>query len=275
MQLGDRKRGLDSLTYKFYLVAAIGALLLISGCTSLDYEFTSSAIGGKHKYGDSDPVHEWEGGAPHSKPVHGVDVSKYQGDLNWQNIRRNGIDFAFIKATEGGDRLDEKFAQNIHDARRAGIASSAYHFYYFCTSAKKQAKWFIKNVPRMRGSLPHVLDMEWNPKSPSCRLRPPAATVRKEMEIFMRMIKRHYGVRPIIYTTVDFHRDNLEGHFKKDVFWLRSVKTHPKVTYPGRDWVFWQYTGTGRIRDVEGDIDINVFAGSRSQWSAWLKKATK
>lgn len=267
--------GSDSLVQKVFLASALCAMFLISGCTSLDYEFTSSSVGGKHKYGDSDPVFEWEGGAPHGKPIHGVDVSKYQGSIDWQNLRRNNIEFAFIKATEGGDRLDERFAINIHDARRAGIPSSAYHFYYFCTSARTQARWFIRNVPKMRGSLPHVLDMEWNPKSPSCRLRPSPEKVRSEMKVFMRMIERHYGKRPIIYTTVDFHRENLQGHFKDDVFWLRSVKTHPKVTYPGRNWVFWQYTGTGRIKNHEGDIDINVFAGSRAQWNDWLNKATR
>lgn len=270
------KQGFDSVIQKVSLAASLCVLFLISGCTSLDYELTTSSVSGDgYKYADSDPVDVWEGGAPNRNPVHGVDVSKYQGDINWKQLSRQGIEFAFIKATEGGDRLDEAFAKNIHDARRAGIASSAYHFFYFCTSAKKQARWFIRNVPRMRGSMPHVLDMEWNSKSPTCRLRPPAETVRKEMEIFMRMIKRHYGKRPIIYTTVDFHRDNLEGHFNKDVFWLRSVKAHPRVTYPGRNWAFWQYTGTGRINPVEGDIDINVFAGSRSQWDEWLKRATK
>lgn len=235
----------------------------------------ASLVKAKPKYGDSDPITQWEGGAPFKLPVHGVDVSKFQGDINWRQIKRNGIEFAFIKATEGGDLLDPKFAQNWHDARRAKIPASAYHFYYFCTSAKKQAQWFIRNVPRAKGSLPPVLDMEWNPKSPTCRLRPPPSTVRREMKIFIDRVTRHYGKRPIIYTTVDFHRENLKGHFKDEIFWLRSVKAHPKVTYPGRNWVFWQYTGTGRMSGLAGDIDINVFAGSRRQWRKWLKAATR
>lgn len=261
---------------KIAKATSLAVLLAVSACTSVDYEFTSASIGsGKHKFGDSDPVHEWEGGAPHGFPIHGVDVSKYQSEIDWPQLKRNGVSFAFIKATEGGDRLDDRFAQNINNARSAGIPSSAYHFYYFCTSAKKQAAWFIRNVPKMRNSLPHVLDMEWNHHSPSCKSRPPANKVRREMEIFMRALERHYGKRPIIYTTVDFHRENLVGHFNKDVFWLRSVKAHPKITYPGRDWAFWQYTGTGRMDGVKGDIDINVFAGSTSSWRNWLEQALK
>lgn len=251
--------------------------LILSGCTSMDYELTqsTSSQGGNHRYGDSDPVHQWEGGTPHNLPVHGVDVAKYQGDLDWPAIKRAGIDFAFIKATEGGDLLDTKFEQNWRGAQRANIPRSAYHFYYFCTSARVQAQWFIRNVPRERGSLPHVLDMEWNHHSPSCKKRPAPEVVRAEMKIFMDRLERHYGKRPIIYTTVDFHRENLVGHMPQDVFWLRSVAAHPKITYPGRPWAFWQYTGTGRITGVDGDIDINAFAGSREQWRTWLKKALK
>lgn len=250
--------------------------LAVAGCTAMDYEFTqSTAGGGQHRYGDSDPVHEWEGGEPHNFPVHGVDVAKWQGDLNWNTLKNQGIEFAFIKATEGGDLLDDKFAQNWRASQRANIPRSAYHFFYFCTPARVQAQWFIDNVPRERGTLPHVLDMEWNSHSPTCRKRPPPEVVRAEMKVFMDRVERHFGKRPIIYTTVDFHRENLAGHLPDEVFWLRSVAAHPKITYPGRSWAFWQYTGTGRIAGIDGDIDINVFAGNRQQWRDWLQKALR
>lgn len=260
------------------LLASIAALgFLAAGCTSVDYAFTEATTsqGGQHRYGDSDPVHEWEGGVPHQLPVHGVDVAKYQGDLNWSAIKSAGIEFAFIKATEGGDLLDDKFARNWAEAKRVGIPRSAYHFYYFCTPARVQAEWFIRNVPRERGTLPHVLDMEWNSHSPTCRKRPDPAVVRAEMKVFMDRLESHYGKRPIIYTTVDFHRDNLVGHLPQEVFWLRSVAAHPRITYPGRPWAFWQYTGTGRITGVDGDIDINAFAGTRQQWRDWLQRALR
>jgi len=254
------------------IFAAIMALF-IAGCTKVDYSALTQSLEASYaaatpRYGDSDPVHDWEGGGPHGFPVHGIDVSKWQGEIDWKTVRRAGIEFAFIKATEGGDMLDDAFMRNWNGARRAGVPRSAYHFFYFCTSARQQARWFIRNVPRESGSLPHVLDMEWNPKSPTCRFRPPAQTVRKEMDVFLDMIERHYGKRPIIYTTVDFHRDNLAGHMEDEVFWLRSVAAHPKVT-------FWQYTGTGLVPGVNGDTDINVFAGDRGQWRDWLEVATR
>jgi len=262
---------------------------LLTGCNSVGSEFeqiaTQSTLStqtvsyplekARPRYGDSDPVFEWEGGAPFGFPVHGVDVAKWQRALNWSELQRQNIRFAFIKATEGGDLLDDMFAVNWAGAGRAGIERGAYHFLYFCTSAEQQARWYIRNVPKTGGALPPVLDAEWNPKSPTCKRRPPPAEVRAKMKRWMDIVERHYGQRPIIYTTVDFHRDNLVGHMNDEVFWLRSTKTHPRVTYPGRRWAFWQYTGTGRIQGAMGDIDINVFAGSESAWRDWLKAAKR
>ena len=223
------------------------------------------------RFGDHDP---FEFGARHPGlyPVHGIDVSKYQRDIDWQEVRRAGVAFAFLKATEGGDRRDERFQEYTDGARAAGIPSAPYHFYYFCTPARVQAAWYIANVPRSAVRLPPVLDMEWNHKSPSCKLRPDPATVRSEMKVWLDMVERHYGRKAIIYTTVDFHRENIDGHFRDHQFWLRSVAAHPDQIYPGHPWTFWQYTGTGKMPGIDGHTDINAFAGSRSQWQAWLKK---
>lgn len=151
----------------------------------------------------------------------------------------------------------------------------AYHFYYFCTSAAKQARWFIKNVPRSKSSLPPVLDMEWNHTSPSCKRKPSPKVVAREMRIFLTKVERHYGKRPIIYTTPDFYDDNLKGRFLKYPMWLRTVKEHPRRRYPGRKWVFWQYTGTGRAPGFDTNVDINVFNGQGKIWQNWKKSVRK
>jgi hypothetical protein len=86
------------------------------------------------------------------------------------------------------------------------------------------------------------------------------------MKVWMDIVGRHYGKRPIIYTPVDFHRENLDGHFQNYQFWLRSVAAHPQDIYPDHPWTFWQYTGTGMMPGIKGDTDINAFAGSKKQW---------
>ncbi len=221
------------------------------------------------RFGDRKP-HAWDARSPWTYPVHGTDVSKYQSDVDWVAARESGISFVFIKATEGGDRVDDMFARHWRGAKAAGIPRSAYHFYYFCRPAIEQAAWFIRNVPRDADALPHVLDMEWNHLSPSCKLRPPAATVQREMRIFLDAIEKHYGKRPIIYTSIDFYEDNKLSSFKGYDWWLRSVSAHPHDRYDGENFLFWQYTGTGKVPGITGDADINVFNGSPEQWRRWL-----
>ncbi|MGI9351580.1 MAG: glycoside hydrolase family 25 protein [Rhizobiaceae bacterium] len=225
------------------------------------------------RFGDTDPV-SWTGKTPNHYQVHGIDVSKYQGQIDWGKTRRGGIAFAFIKATEGGDHMDERFRQNWHAAGQAGIPRGAYHFYYFCRTAREQARWFIRNVPRDPNSLPPVLDMEWNHGSKTCKHRPSPVKVRSEMRTFLRMVQQYYGKKPLIYTTVDFYSDNHLSLIRDHEFWLRSVADHPSKVYPGQNWSFWQYTGTGQIPGIKGETDINVFAGSPSTWRQWVVART-
>lgn len=219
------------------------------------------------KFGDADP-HEWKGRAPRSYPIHGIDVSRWQGDIDWFTAKRAGVNFAFIKATEGGDVADPKFDLHRRGAQQAGVPWGAYHFYYFCRPAAEQARWFIRHVPR-GADLPHVLDMEWNHKSKTCPLRPSGETVRAEAKKFLDILEAHYGRRPIIYTTVDFFRETGIGRLRNADFWLRSVAGHPRQVYPGAFWVFWQYTGTGLVPGIEGQVDINVFRSGPETWLRW------
>ncbi len=221
-------------------------------------------------FGDSDPV-DWIGKGPDHYRVHGIDAARFQQNVNWKQVKRAGIEFAFVKATEGGDLKDPMFDSHWKGARRAGIPTGAYHFYYFCTKPEVQARWFIRNVPRRGKALPPVLDMEWNPFSPTCTLRPPGAEVRRQAKVFMDILERHYGQRPVIYTTVEFYRDTGIGKLNEE-FWLRSTAQTLDKTYPGQRWSFWQYTGTGIVPGFDGDVDINVFAGTRNQWRKWLKR---
>lgn len=266
------------------LVLAAGVL---SACSTSDVMSPSgsySAVGGgpvtgsiaksNPRFGDNDPV-EWSYGHPHSYAVHGTDVSKYQRTVDWHTAKAAGISFAFIKATEGGDRVDSKFGEHWSNSRAAGVPRGAYHFYYFCRPAREQAAWYISNVPKERGAMPPVLDMEWNPDSPSCKLRPPAATVRSEMKTFLQIVERHYGKKPIIYTSIDFFDDNNLATFTGYQYWLRSVASHPSARYGRHPFNFWQYTGTGIVPGIRGNADINVFNGSHSQWKSWIAQNTR
>ena len=207
--------------------------------------------------------------APRHYQVHGVDVSRWQGDIDWVKLRTQGANFAFIKATDGGDHLDPMFQKNWRKAKEAGIRRGAYHFFYWCRVASSQAEWFIRNVPRDPDALPPVIDAEYNGES-SCKKRLTRSQYVEKIQVFSDMLERHYGKRPIIYTAPDFYEDNLSGEFKNNPFWLRSVAAHPSKRYPNRRWMFWQYSGSGLSHGVSGKIDLNVFSGSVNDWNNWL-----
>ncbi|WP_040616339.1 GH25 family lysozyme [Roseibium sp. TrichSKD4] len=226
--------------------------------------FGAFALGACSAYDLPDPT-------PEDFAVHGIDVSRWQGDIDWHAVKRAGTEFAWIKSTEGGDHFDPRFLGNWTAARAAGVRRGAYHFYYFCRPVEEQISWVKEIVPVDPTALPLVLDMEWNAHSKTCRERPPREKIIPDMKHFLDEMEKHYGKRPVIYSSVDFHRDRLIGALKGEHFWLRSVAAHPNRVYEQRnDWVFWQYTATGRVDGVKGDVDRNAFFGTRSQFRDWL-----
>ncbi len=249
--------------FKYALTLALA--LLISGCgpTSGPAPFSGPMV-----IGDTDPV-RFNGRQPSTFPVRGMDAARFQTSVDWVRAKAVGIEFVFLKATEGGDLLDVKFRDHWRGAGRAGIARGAYHFYYFCTAPEVQARFFINTVPRTKGTLPPVLDMEWNPFSPTCQRRPDGATVRDEMRRWMDLVTAHYGQRPVIYTTPRFYKENELNRLKGYEFWLRTTAKTPREAFPGQRWTFWQYTSTGTLPNTPGAIDINAFNGSQSDWESW------
>ena len=249
--------------------AAIVLVLILGACG--DGRDAAVPVGAPRvaNFGDNDPF-AWTGRTPQSYPVHGIDVARYQDTIYWDTVRENGVNFAFIKATEGGDRVDPQFDSHWRGAGSAGVARGAYHFYYFCTTPEVQARWFIENVPKSKDMLPPVLDLEWNPFSPTCTLRPPANTVRSNARTFLSILRDHYGQQPIVYTTPQFYEENALGQLSGVEFWLRSTAAHPSEKYPNERWTFWQYSSTGIVPGARGNIDLNVFSGSQSDWANWL-----
>jgi lysozyme len=207
---------------------------------------------------------------PSDYAIHGIDVSKYQGNIDWSAVRSSGVRFAWIKATEGGDYVDEKFEQNWEQSKAVGIPRGAYHFAYWCRPAEEQAAWFLSHVPNDPDALPPVLDVEWNNQSKTCPHHLPREAAIAQMKIILAAMERAYGKRPIIYTSVDFHRDVMAGEFTDYPIWVRSVKYYPTVKYGDRQWHFWQHTAEGQIAGIQGYVDRNCFNGTAREWQTWL-----
>jgi lysozyme len=193
--------------------------------------------------------------------IHGIDISHYQGDIDWGELRRNGlidscpIRFVMIKATEGADKIDENFKRNFRLAREHGFTRGAYHFYSSQSSAEEQARAFIRNVKLEKGDLPPVLDVEKKPKNQSNE------QFRQSVLTFLRTVEQHYGVKPIIYTYHKFKLDYLDDSvFNQYPYWIAHYYVD-RVEYNGQ-WKFWQHTDIGRLPGIKGDVDFNVYNGS-------------
>ena len=206
----------------------------------------------------------------HGLPVQGIDVAKYQGDIEWPRVKHAGIRFAYLKVSEGGDHIDSRFYENWEGAANAGIPRGAYHFMYWCRTASEQAVWFSQAVPQDPNQLPPVLDLEWNNSSASCKKKVAPEEAREMIAVLLRSMEYHTGKRPVIYTDINFHRDVLEGYLKGYEFWLRSTAAEPRERFKNRPWTFWQYTATGRVAGIHGDVDRNAFVGSEGDWKRWL-----
>lgn len=190
-----------------------------------------------------------------SRYVQGVDVSWHQGPIDWRALAADDVAFAYIKATEGGDHVDTRFAFNWREADAAGLHRGAYHFFTLCRSGASQAANFIAVVPREPNALPAAVDLE---HMGPCRRGPTMTDIVGEARIFMDTLEAHYGVRPIIYTTREFHDAHLAS-LEGERFWIRSIGVNPR--FRERDWIIWQHHNRGRKRGVSGPIDLNAFRG--------------
>jgi lysozyme len=210
---------------------------------------------------------------PRDYPIHGIDVSKFQGDIDWNAVANSGVKFAWIKATEGGDRADARFQANWTGAKAAGVPRGAYHFVYWCRPPLEEMANFEQNAPVEDDALPPVLDVEATPTSPTCHRHLTQAGAVADMKVMLEEMERHYGKRPIIYTTVDFYEAILSGGALSDYpIWVRSTKHHPAVKYGSRAWAFWQYQSDGQTAGIRGNVDRDVFYGTRKQWQAFLQE---
>lgn len=202
-------------------------------------------------------------------PVRGVDVSTYQGEINWETLSAQGISFAFIKATEGSSLVDPHFSFNFAEAKKCKIAVGAYHFFSYDSPAETQAQNFINAVEPFDGMLPPVIDLEFyggNEKNPPSR-----EYVDEQLGIMLGIFEDYYGLKPIIYATEKSYDLYLSGDYEKYDIWIRDVYFDPELS-DGREWTFWQYTNRERLDGYSGRekyIDMNIFRGSIREFDAY------
>ena len=198
---------------------------------------------------------------PEGYEIHGIDISHHQGDIDWQELKDNGlidkfpVRFIMIKATEGSTKIDENFEDNFYQAREYGFTRGAYHFYSVHSPAKAQAEFFIKHVNLENGDLPPVLDVEHKPKNQTDE------EFISSIKEWLKIVENHYGVTPIIYTYYKFKIQYLnDSFFDAYPYWIAHYYVE-KVEYEGK-WKFWQHTDVGKLPGIDGYVDLNIYNGS-------------
>ena len=199
----------------------------------------------------------WRFNYPSAKefPVHGLDVSHHQGDIRWNEIPQDQFSFVYIKATEGGDYKDKKFLKNWNSARAAAFKAGAYHFFTLCRKGAEQAANFIDFVPKETDALAPVIDLEF---VGNCKERPSRDLVLKELRDYIDEVEKHYGERPVLYTTYQFYKQYLsDTDYETYPLWVRDVFRKPdESVFP--EWKIWQYADNARIPGITGPVDLNA-----------------
>jgi lysozyme len=197
-------------------------------------------------------------------PVKGIDVSHHNGTIAWRAVAGDGVQFAYIKATEGADFQDNQFAANCREAAAAGIACGAYHYFRLGTPGLAQARNFLRTVPRDSLPLPPAVDLEtWGNAS----ARPGVGEFQSQLGVFLAELREAEGTEPVLYASSDFIHAYLEGLPLKRL-WYRAVVGTPHLD-GFENWTFWQFTERAKVEGVSGFVDMDVFRGSSRELLAW------
>ena len=226
------------------------------------YSFRWRAI-----YGDAD--------YPEGYEIHGIDISHYQGNINWKDLQEATIQgypvrFVIMKATEGSSRIDNTFLSNFYNAREYGFVRGVYHFWSNKSTPREQAQFFLKNVKLIEGDLPPVLDVE------------PSAALIKEMggtevllnriRVWMKTVENHLGVKPILYVSQNFINKYLaDANDIKEEYqvWIARYGEYK----PDVKLAIWQLSPDGHVNGIHGEVDINIFNGYRDRFDEFLERS--
>jgi lysozyme len=189
----------------------------------------------------------------------GIDVSSYQGAIDWRRVRAAGVVFAFARVSDGVDVVDERFPENFAAMKRAGIRRGAYQHFRASADPEAQADLLVAAVRRAgRADLPLVADVETDDGMAPDQ-------VRARLARWLRRVERRTRRRPIVYTSPAMS-DTLGGQFGGYHLWLAHYEVEcPSLAAGWQRWAFWQHSSSGRVPGVNGAVDLDVFAGTAAE----------
>lgn len=199
----------------------------------------------------ADTGHDW---------MAGIDVSHFQGDIDWRAVKTDGVQFAYIKASEGITITDPKLVANWGGAHTNDIIIGGYHLFTPDDNGVKQAENYLNSIHSVTssysGRLRPVLDIESIPKAQLSRALP-------HIKEWLDTVESALQCRPLIYTSPDSWDREFPGDFTKYELWLADYSPSPTLPDGWRQWAFWQHTDKGKISGITKDVDLDFYNGNR------------
>lgn len=196
-----------------------------------------------------------------------INLSHHQGEIDWSKLASSDISFAYIKASEGGDFVDPHFKKNWQAAKEAVLIIGAYHFFRVCRPGAIQADNFLATVPSDPGQLPPVIDVE---HEGPCNSADIPADIEQQIITMAQRVEVKAGCKPVIYASVIYEANLISAMGRDQSYWVPSLYWPP--SFQNRNWIFWQYTSTGKLNGIKADVDLNVFRGTRRGLAAYLEQ---
>lgn len=194
----------------------------------------------------------------HKGKIFGIDVSQYQGTIDWDNVEaieeQFELKFVVVRATAGSNKVDLKFKKNWKNLTESMYIQGAYHYYRPDENSTDQANNFIKNVKLRKGHLPPILDIEKMPKGQSME------KLKEGLQNWLSIVEKHYRVKPIIYTGEKYYEDFLQQDFPSYQFWIANY--NPWKEKIQADYLMWQFTEKAKLHGINELVDVNVFNGN-------------
>lgn len=188
----------------------------------------------------------------------GIDVSHYQGWIDWDQVAGSSrISYVYLKATEGANFLDDTYARNLSEARRVGLSVGSYHFYRPNVSWQEQLRNLTENVKAETQDLVPIIDIESRGKVSEEKFI-------ADLKAFVLQVERHYGKKPLLYSYQNFYNRHLVGHFNDYHWMIAKYQESCPVLNDGKDYIMWQYTSTGSIPGIKGNVDRSKIMGDHT-----------
>lgn len=189
--------------------------------------------------------------------VHGIDVSHYQGRINWDEVAKDSkVNYVYLKATEGINYVDDTYRYNFQSCKRVGLKVGSYLFFRPNLPAKAQFDLFVSQVDTRKQDLLPLIDAEVI-KGVS------TAVFQTRLIELCELFEKEYGKKPLIYTGRNFYNKHIYGNsrLRSYKFFIASYSFEEPELYGGDEYLLWQYTASGRVRGIRGDVDMSRLVG--------------